>query len=82
MSRYPNAQEGLEALIRIRATLPNWSGPYFRKDNIRIRGATTIEYTVPRPNNTPFELKSLGADGKRAARMKTPTSSRADLLLV
>ena len=26
--RYPNAQEGLEALIKNPGNLPNWSGPY------------------------------------------------------
>ncbi|MBS0312955.1 MAG: type II secretion system major pseudopilin GspG [Burkholderiales bacterium] len=62
--RYPNAQEGLEALIKNPGNLPNWSGPYLRKDNIKDPWNNDYKYTVPGPNNTPFELKSLGADGK------------------
>lgn len=64
VGRYPNAQEGLEALIKNPGNLPNWSGPYFRKDNIKDPWNNDYKYTVPGPNNTAFELKSLGADGK------------------
>jgi general secretion pathway protein G len=64
IGRYPNAQEGLNALIRNPGGLPNWNGPYFRKDNIKDPWNNDYLYQSPGPNNTPFELKSLGADGR------------------
>jgi general secretion pathway protein G len=64
VGRYPNAQEGLEALIKNPGNAQNWNGPYLRKDNIKDPWGNDYKYTTPGPNNTPFELKSLGADGK------------------
>lgn len=62
--RYPAAQEGLEALIKNPGNVPNWNGPYFKKDNIKDPWGNDYKYTNPGSNNTPFEIKSLGADGK------------------
>ncbi len=64
VGRYPSAQEGLEGLIKNPGNLPNWSGPYLRKDNIKDPWGNDYKYSSPGPNNTPFEIKSLGADGK------------------
>ncbi len=64
IGRYPSSQEGLEALLKNPGGLSNWNGPYLRKDNIKDPWSNDYKYTVPGPNNTPFELKSLGADGK------------------
>ncbi len=64
IGRYPSAQEGLDALIKNPGSLPNWSGPYLRKDNIKDPWGNDYKYSSPGPNNTPFEIKSLGADGK------------------
>ena len=64
IGRYPNAQEGLEALIKKPGDMPNWNGPYSRKVDIKDPWGNDYKYTIPGPNNTPFELKSLGADGK------------------
>jgi len=64
IGRYPSAQEGLEALIKNPGNVQNWNGPYLRKDNIKDPWNNDYKYTTPGPNNTPFELKSLGADGK------------------
>ncbi len=64
IGRYPNAQEGLNALIKNPGNLQNWNGPYFRKDNIKDPWNNDYLYQSPGPNNTPFELKSLGADGR------------------
>ena len=64
VGRYPSAQEGLDGLIKNPGGLPNWSGPYLRKDNIKDPWGNDYKYTTPGPNNTPFEIKSLGADGK------------------
>ena len=64
VGRYPTASEGLEALIKNPGNAQNWNGPYLRKDNIKDPWGNDYKYTTPGPNNTPFELKSLGADGK------------------
>ena len=64
IGRYPSSQEGLEGLIKNPGGLPNWNGPYLRKDNIKDPWSNDYKYTTPGPNNTPFEIKSLGADGK------------------
>ena len=64
IGRYPSSQEGLEGLIKNPSGLPNWNGPYLRKDNIKDPWMNDYKYTTPGPSNTPFELKSLGADGK------------------
>jgi general secretion pathway protein G len=64
MGRYPSAQEGLEALIKNPGNVPNWNGPYFRKDSIKDPWQNDYKYASPGPNNTPFEIKSLGADGR------------------
>ena len=64
IGRYPTAQEGLEALIKNPGGVQNWNGPYFRKDNIKDPWNNDYKYSNPGPNNTPFEVKSLGADGR------------------
>ena len=64
VGRYPSAQEGLEGLMKNPGGLANWNGPYLRKDNIKDPWGNDYKYTTPGPNNTPFEIKSLGADGK------------------
>ncbi len=64
IGRHPTQQEGLEALIKNPGNVPNWNGPYFRKDNIKDPWTNDYKYVTPGPNNTPFEVKSLGADGK------------------
>ena len=64
VGRYPSAQEGLDGLLKNPGGLANWSGPYLRKDNIKDPWGNDYKYSSPGPNNTPFEVKSLGADGK------------------
>jgi general secretion pathway protein G len=62
VGRYPTAQEGLEALIKNTGNIPNWNGPYLRKPNIKDPWDSDYKYTIPGTSNTPFEIKSLGAD--------------------
>ena len=63
IGRYPAAGEGLEGLIKNPGNVPNWNGPYFRKENIKDPWGNDYKYSSPGPNNAPFEIKSLGADG-------------------
>ncbi|HPG62619.1 MAG TPA: type II secretion system major pseudopilin GspG [Casimicrobium sp.] len=64
IGRYPAAGEGLEGLIKNPGNVPNWNGPYFRKENIKDPWGNDYKYSSPGPNNAPFEIKSLGADGR------------------
>ena len=64
IGRYPSAQEGLEALIKNPGNVQNWNGPYFRKETIKDPWNNDYKYASPGPENKPFEIKSLGADGK------------------
>lgn len=64
IGRYPTAQEGLEALVKNPGGIPNWSGPYWRGENFKDPFGNDYKYSTPGPNNAPFEIKSLGADGR------------------
>ncbi len=64
IGRYPTQQEGLEALLKNPGGVSNWNGPYYSKDNIKDPWQNDYKYTTPGASNTPFDVKSLGADGK------------------
>lgn len=64
LGRYPTQQEGLESLIKNPGNLQGWNGPYFRKEDVKDPWRNDYKYTTPGPDNKPFEIKSLGADGK------------------
>lgn len=64
IGRYPSAQEGLESLIKNPGAIQNWSGPYSKKKDMKDPWTNDYKYSTPGPNNTPFEIKSLGADGR------------------
>ena len=61
---YPTSQEGLDALLKNADQNPKWNGPYLKRDAIKDPWGNAYVYTLPGPNGRPFELKSLGADGK------------------
>jgi general secretion pathway protein G len=75
MGRYPTQQEGLEALLKNPGNLPNWNGPYLRRDNIQDPWKTDYKYTTPGSNGTPFEIKSLGSD-----RQEGGDGTKADIV--
>ncbi|GJD60628.1 type II secretion system major pseudopilin GspG [Methylobacterium frigidaeris] len=63
LGAYPTSQQGLQALVQ--PTGPGWRGPYVRD----ARGLTdpwghAYLYRSPGAAGTPFEVYSLGADGK------------------
>jgi general secretion pathway protein G len=76
-SRYPTTEEGLKAL-RVKPNsddLPNWDGPYIKKDVPKDPWGHDYVYTCPGEHNTDsYDLYSLGRDGKQGG-----TGSDADI---
>jgi general secretion pathway protein G len=63
--RYPNTAEGLRALLVNPGSATNWNGPYVKNaDSIKDPWSNDMIYKSPGDANRPFELTSLGADGK------------------
>ncbi|CAN5495433.1 type II secretion system major pseudopilin GspG [soil metagenome] len=63
VGRYPNTQEGLQALIQAPSGVTGWSGPYIRGSQAKDPWGNDYIYASPgqhNPNN--FDLSSLGAD--------------------
>jgi general secretion pathway protein G len=61
VGRYP---ENLDALLKAPGgTESRWNGPYVKEDELKDPWGNTFRYTVP-GTNKPFDLTSLGADGK------------------
>lgn len=64
IGRYPSSQEGLQALITAPAGVTNWNGPYWKKNAIP-KDPWGNEYRYASPGSKgPYEITSLGADGK------------------
>lgn len=63
--RYPTTAEGLKALIQAPSGVANWNGPYVKNaDSIKDTWNNDMIYRSPGSDNRPFEIISLGADGK------------------
>jgi len=64
VGRYPSTQEGLQALVAAPAGTANWNGPYWKKPTLP-KDPWSNEYRYVSPaQGAPFEIVSLGADGK------------------
>ena len=64
VGRYPSSQEGLQALIAQPPGVNNWNGPYWKKSTLP-KDPWGNEYKYVSPSQTaPYEIVSLGADGK------------------
>ena len=64
IGRYPTTQEGLQALIAAPAGVTNWNGPYWKKSSVpKDPWGNEYKYVSP-AQNAPYEISSLGADGK------------------
>lgn len=64
VGRYPSSQEGLQALISAPAGVANWNGPYWKKSSVP-KDPWGNEYKYASPGSKgPYEITSLGADGK------------------
>lgn len=63
--RYPNMNEGLQALVQRPASADNWSGPYLKQGAVPADPwGRPYEYRVP-GKATPYMITSLGPDGQR-----------------
>jgi general secretion pathway protein G len=64
--RYPTNEEGLGALIQAPAGLPNWHGPYLKRNAIpNDPWGNQYQYRYPGTHNaSAFDLFSTGADGR------------------
>jgi len=75
--RYPAQHEGLPALIEnpTAAPIKNWRGPYLKKNRIpNDEWGNPFVYQIPSTHKMPFDIYSLGADGKPGG-----TEDNADL---
>jgi general secretion pathway protein G len=61
---FPKQEEGLAALWSKPAGVDTWNGPYLGKAVPKDPWGRDYLYRVPGPNNLPFEIVSLGADGQ------------------
>ena len=60
--RYPNSNEGLEALVRKPDGAPNWNGPYLAKNKLpKDPWGNDYQYRAPGEHG-PFDIWSYGAD--------------------
>lgn len=60
--RYPNAQEGLEALRQVPPQVSNWKGPYLKKAVPIDPWGNAYVYMAPGVHNKDFDLYSYGPD--------------------
>ena len=64
VGRYPTAEEGLAALYDAPAGVDGWAGKYLTKRrSLRDAWDHDYIYKIPGPNDEPYEIMSLGADG-------------------
>jgi len=66
MGRYPTEEEGLIVLIEPpQDDEGNWGGKYLAKrKHLKDSWGNDFIYNVPGPDNEPYEIISLGADGQ------------------
>jgi general secretion pathway protein G len=62
VGRYPNSQEGLQALQQSPGNAPGWEGPYLKKDVPRDPWGSAYQYRSPGEHGE-YDLASLGSDG-------------------
>ena len=61
--RMPNAQEGMQALVRPPADVGSkWKGPYVKEKDILDPWGTEFVYRSPGQHNSDFDLMTYGAD--------------------
>ncbi len=74
VGRYPTTAEGLKVLWQDPGNIKGWDGPYLPKPVKADPWGNPYVYKSPGDNGKPYELKSLGADGKEGG-----TGENADI---
>jgi len=67
IGRFPTQAEGLQVLVEDpeKAPIKNWRGPYLKKNKVpHDEWGNAFVYEIPSRHKMPFDLYSLGADGK------------------
>ena len=78
IGRYPTTQEGLQALITAPSGVANWNGPYWKNGTIpKDPWGNEYRYTAPGQHG-PFDIVSLGADGKEGGEGTNKDITSAD----
>jgi general secretion pathway protein G len=62
VGRYPNSQEGLQALQQSPGNAAGWEGPYLKKEVPRDPWGSPYQYRSPGEHGE-YDLASLGSDG-------------------
>lgn len=66
VGRYPNQEEGLQALLARPAGVATWRGPYLKATGIPLDPwERPYVYEIPSKRGGPYDLSSFGADGAR-----------------
>lgn len=64
VGRYPTTEEGLRSLVENTGNIPNWGGPYLKK-NVVPKDPWNHDYVYRAPGqHGEFDLYALGADGQ------------------
>ena len=78
--RYPSSQEGLQSLITAPTGVANWNGPYWKKGTLpKDPWQNEYKYTSPGSGGAPYEITSLGADGREGGEGSNADISSAKL---
>ena len=78
--RYPSSQEGLQSLISAPTGVANWNGPYWKKGTLpKDPWQNEYKYTSPGSGGAPYEITSLGADGREGGEGSNADISSAKL---
>ncbi len=64
MGRFPDANEGLQALVKPPADATHWHGPYLNKDLPEDPWGRAYLYKSPGANGREYQVESLGRDGQ------------------
>ncbi len=66
--RYPDTREGLNALVQRPGNMPNWNGPYLKKDTVPLDPwGNPYVYRSPGQRGA-FDILSLGADKREGGQ--------------
>ena len=64
VGRFPNNEEGLQALVAQPSGTNGWNGPYLRKNELPADPwGGQYEYNFPGRNGSDFDILTYGADG-------------------